>query len=93
MLLVFALAAYMLYLCFLFSLNVTRIRQFTPPFRFLFLLTVGVVVTLLCGLFLSYYFPFGVPAATFVLFYGIVNFYVWLLAFAYTPLREVDMKR
>jgi hypothetical protein len=82
--------AYSLYLFGLIVLNVDKIRAFSPPFKFIFVLTMITVVFTLVALGSGYFFPFYVPAMIFVLFYAIINLYIWAIAFSYCPFRESD---
>jgi hypothetical protein len=88
--LAFLLFAYCLYLFALLVLSFTRIVALTPPFKFLFFVTLFCFVAVMSGLFLGYFYPLATSAVVFLSFYAILNFYVWTLAFAYAPLGSED---
>lgn len=81
---------YSLYLFGLIVLNIDKIRAFLPPFMFIFMLTMITVVFTLVALVSGYFFPFNVPAMLFVLFYSVINLYIWAMAFSYCPFRDTD---
>ena len=84
------MTVYALYLFGLVVLNIDKIRAFSPPFMFLFVLTMITVTFTLVALASGYFFPFNVPALLFVLFYAVINLYIWAMAFSYCPFRESD---
>jgi len=80
------LLVYCVYLFSLLVLSFSRIVALSPPFKFLFSVTVFVFATVMTGLFAGYFYPLATSAVIFLSFYAIMNFYVWTLAFAYAPL-------
>ena len=81
---------YSFYLFGLLILNADKIRQFSAPFKFIFVLTMITVVFTLVALASGFFFPFLVPALVFVLFYAVINLYLWTIAFSYCPFRESE---
>ena len=81
---------YAMYLFALVVLNADKIRAFSPPFMFVFVITMITVAFTLVALASGYFFPFNVPAMIFVLFYAVINLYIWAMAFSYCPFRDAD---
>lgn len=84
--LVALLFLYIFWLFILLVLNFSRIVQLSSPFKFLFAVTVCIYCIVFTGLFAGYFYPLSTSAVVFLCFYALINFYVWVLAFAFAPL-------
>lgn len=84
--LVTLLLIYCIYLFTLLVLSFSRIIALSPPFKFIFAVTLFVYVSVMTSLFTGYFYPLATSAIVFLSIYSIMNFYVWTLAFAYAPL-------
>lgn len=83
-------SVYSLYLFGLIVLNIDKIRAFSPPFMFVFAITMIAVTFTLVALASGYFFPFNVPAMIFVMFYAVINLYIWTMAFSYCPFSDSE---
>jgi hypothetical protein len=62
----------------------------SPPFKFIFTITLFVYVSVMTSLFAGYFYPLATSAIVFLSIYSIMNFYIWTLAFAYAPIGTDD---
>jgi hypothetical protein len=77
---------YVLWLLFLITKAMGEIRRMSPPFKFIFWLTLFTIVATIVGIFIGALYPLYSAPINFTTYYGLYNLYVWALALAYAPL-------
>jgi len=79
------LALYLLWLLVLLLDAFRALKGLTSPFRFIALITLVTIVVVLVGPFFGAYYSIPKSAAAFAVIFGLVNLYVYVLAFSYLP--------
>lgn len=85
-LLIAGISLYTIYFVGLAVRAASSLRSLSLPFRGLFVLTLVTFVACLIGLSVGFMFTIAATAIEFTLMYGLLNLYVWTLAFSYAPL-------
>ena len=84
-----------LYIIFLFLLlirSMIRFREMTPPYKFIVILTIVVIVLSFAALLSGFYTAFQ-SSVVFLVFHGLLNLYIWTLAYCYLPVTQDEMNR
>ena len=64
------------------------IRQLSPPFCFIALITFATAIIVIVGPFFGAWYTIPKSAASFAVFFGSVNIYIYALAFSYMPMLD-----
>jgi hypothetical protein len=81
-------ALFTVYFIWLFTLvfdSFRALKELTAPFRFIACITFISIALTIIGLFLGGYYFIPSSAASFALFFGSTNIYIYILAFGYMP--------
>ena len=80
-----SLGVYLLWLLVLLLDALRALNGLTPPFRFIAAITMITIAVVLVGPFFGAYYSIPKSAPAFTTIFGLVNVYVYVLAFSYLP--------
>lgn len=80
------LAVYFVWLVYLIAKTICNARSLAPGFHFVYVITLATILIVCVGLFDGAFHTVPDAAIRFIVFYGMVNVYVWLLMVVYTPM-------
>eukprot|EP00640_Fibrocapsa_japonica_P001900 CAMPEP_0113937038 /NCGR_PEP_ID=MMETSP1339-20121228/3746_1 /TAXON_ID=94617 /ORGANISM="Fibrocapsa japonica" /LENGTH=441 /DNA_ID=CAMNT_0000939653 /DNA_START=105 /DNA_END=1430 /DNA_ORIENTATION=- /assembly_acc=CAM_ASM_000762 len=84
------MAIYIIWMIYLIVSAFHHIKEMLPCYHFLFGVTLLVIIITVVAVFLASLFPVQSTPVQFLGLYGMYNMYIWMLAFAYTPLKPED---
>ena len=80
------MSIYIIWIFVLLIKNFGKFWQLPTAFRFLFGITVFTIILTMASFMTGFFFPISSSAVVFTTVYGLENLYIWLLAFAFTPI-------
>ena len=86
------LSLYIIYLFLLLIRSMMRFSEMTSPYKFIVVLTIVVIVLSFAALLSGFYTAFQSPLI-FLVFHGLMNIYIWTIAFCFLPVTQDEMHR
>jgi len=84
------MAIYCIWFIYLVVSAFHHIKDMLPAYRFMFFVTLLVVLLSVIGVFVAALYPIQSSPIEFLTYYGMYNLYLWMLAYAYTPLKPEE---